>query len=288
MNKLFEDIISEITSGEKFPNTDYISTGYESINLLLGGFQPGKLIVIGGRPAMGKTTLAINMMMKEVMQQIPVAYFSLDASEREIALKMISQSGNIPFSILNNLSESNVQNQVLNCILDLKDASFYVECNPLFNIHSLKERIKESVIDGGVKIVYIDTLQLLAYNEERMDLDTFGEVCIQLKKLAIELNIPIVLLSSLNRQPENREGLDGKIPQIGDLYGSSKIEELADIILMIYRPAYYQIYEDIDGKDLRNTTYLYVLKHKNGPLGVVDMKFYSDCLVFTSFLDNCK
>lgn len=109
MNKLFEDIISEITSGEKFPNTDYISTGYESINLLLGGFQPGKLIVIGGRPAMGKTTLAINMMMKEVMQQIPVAYFSLDASEREIALKMISQSGNIPFSILNNLSESNVK-----------------------------------------------------------------------------------------------------------------------------------------------------------------------------------
>lgn len=61
MNKLFEDIISEITSGEKFPNTDYISTGYESINLLLGGFQPGKLIVIGGRPAMGKTTLAINI-----------------------------------------------------------------------------------------------------------------------------------------------------------------------------------------------------------------------------------
>lgn len=278
MNKLFEDIISEFTSGEISHKTDYISTGYESINHLLGGFQPGKLIVIGGRPAMGKTTLVLNMMMKEVMQQIPAAYFSLDANEREIALKMISMSGNIPFSLLNDFSDSNVRSQVLNCILDLKDASLNVECNPLFNIHSLEERIKERVIDGGMKIVYIDSLQLLAYNDERTDHDTFGEVCIRLKKLAVELNIPIVLLSGLNRQTENREGLEGKIPQISDLYGSSKIEELADVILMVYRPAYYHIYEDIDGTDLRNRFCLYVLKHKNRPVGSIDMTFHAETL----------
>ena len=278
MNKLFEDIISEFTSGEISHKTDYISTGYESSNHLLGGFQPGKLIVIGGRPAMGKTTLAINMMMKEVMQQIPVAYFSLDASEREIALKIISMSGNIPFSLLNDFSDSKVQHQVLNCMLDLKDASFYVECNSLLTIHSLIDRIKWSVTDQGVKIVYIDSLQLLAYNDERTEHDTFGEVCIQLKKLAIELNIPIVLLSSLNRQPENREGLEGKIPQISDLYGSAKIEELADVIVMIHRPAYYHVYEDTDGTDLRNRFCLYVLKHKNGPVGSVDMTFHAETL----------
>lgn len=282
INNLFQDIIDEINGKRPVYSDEFLTTGFEPIDNILTGFQRGKFIVIGGRPGMGVTTLALNMFLREAVNQIPTAYFSLDTTEREIAKKLISIAGNIPFSNFKQKTYSRqAQDEIVNCILELKDIPFFVECNPQFNIDTLVDRIKVQVSSHATKIIYVDNLQLLAYNDANQDYDRYGEVCIQLKKLASELNIVIVALSGLNRQVEYREGYEAKIPQISDLYGSSKIEELADIILMVFRPSYYNIYYDMEGNEIRNDFYVHIVMHKNGPLRTVKLIINNETFCLT-------
>ena len=282
INNLFQDIIDEITGTRPVYSDEFLTTGFESIDNILTGFQLGKFVVIGGRPGMGVTTLALNIFLREAVNQIPAAYFSLDTTEREIAKKLISIAGNIPFCNFKQKTYSRqAQDEIINCILELKDIPSFVECNPQFNIDTLVDRIKVQVSSHATKIIYVDNLQLLAYNDANQDYDRYGEVCIQLKILASELNIVIVALSGLNRQVEYREGCEAKIPLIHDLYGSSKIEELADIILMVFRPAYYNIYYDLQGNEIRNDFCVHILKHKNGPLGVINLIFNKEAFSLT-------
>lgn len=282
INNLFQNIIDEVTGQEPICSDEFFTTGFESIDNILTGFQSGKFVVIGGRPGMGGTTLALNMFLREAVNQIPTAYFSLDTTEREIAKKLISIAGNIPFSNFKQKTYSRrAQDKIINRILELKDIPSFVECNPQFNIDTLVNRIKVQVSSHATKIIYVDNLQLLAYNDANQDHDRYGKVCIQLKKLALELNIVIVVLSGLNRQVEYREGYEAKIPQISDLYGSSKIEGLADIILMVFRPAYYNVYYDMEGNEVRNDFCIHVVKHKNGPLGTIKLIFTKETFSLT-------
>ena len=99
--------------------------------------------------------------------------------------------------------------------------------------------------------------------------DMVGEVCFLIKKLAMKLHIPVVLLSGQNRGVEHREGAEGKKPQLTDLYGSSKIEELADVVLMVHRPEYFHVFVDMDGRDLRGLFEVMAAKNARGPVGEV-------------------
>lgn len=282
INILFQDIIDEITGKRPVFSDEFLTSGFEPIDKILTGFQLGKFVVIGGRPGMGVTTLALNMFLREAIYQIPTAYFSLDVNEREIATKLISIAGDIPFSNFKQKTYSRqIQDEIVNCILELKDIPFVVECNPQFNIDMLVDRIKVQVSSHATKIIYVDNLQLLAYNDANQDHDRYGKVCILLKKLASELNIVIVALSGLNRQVEYREGFEAKIPQISDLYGSSKIEDLADIILMVFRPSYYNIYYDMEGNEIRNDFCVHIVMHKNGPLGTAKLIITNETFCLT-------
>lgn len=282
INNLFQDIIDEITGQKPIYSDEFLTTGFESFDNILTGFQPGKFIIIGGRPAMGKTCLALNMFLKEAEKQIPVAYFSLDTNEYEIARKLISIIGNIPFNSFKrkNLSQR-MQNGVIDCILDLQNMPFFIECDSQYNVKTLIDRITARVLNNAVKIIYVDNLQLLAYNDINQDHDRYGEVCIQLKKLAWELKVVIILMSGLNRRVENREGSLAKIPRICDLYGSAKIEELADIIMLVYRPAYYNIDCDSEGNDVKKDLIIYIVKHKNGPTGIAKLIFTKETFSLT-------
>lgn len=262
-------------SGSCGDRTLWISTGFETIDRIVGGWKPGELIVIGGRTAIGKTTLALNMVYRQVVEaENSIAYFAMDIMEERLVNRLLSLVTGIPFQRLNErICSSKEQEHIINGILELGEVPLFIDCRPRLTVDQLLDEINDLYVHQGVRMVYVDYLQFLAGNEGEFQYDVIGDVCFKLKVLASELRIPIVLLSELNRQTEYREGVDGKIPQLGDLRGSGRIEELADKILMVHRPEYYQVYVDEWGNDLSDVMQVFIVKHKDGPLGTVDLSF---------------
>ena len=256
-----------------------ITTGIQSLDDIIFGMQPSELVVVGGRPGMGKTSLALNMAFHETTQQTPVLYFALDATEGQIANALLSIGSKIPYReiILDKLTNIK-DDQIREYITYISALPLYFNFSSIIHITEIIEHIREAVEHKNIKLVYIDYLQFIAKDENQVNSAIFSEICYQLKILAKELQISIILLSELNRQVEYREGCDGKIPQLSDLYGSARIEELADKVLMVFRPEYYHISIDIEGNDLRRVMQIHILKNKNGSTGVVNLFFDNDTL----------
>lgn len=256
-----------------------VTTGFQSIDDVILGMQPADLVVIGGRPGMGKTTLALNMVYHEAAQGYPILYFALDTPKNQVSSILLSIHSKIPYKqILLNHPANIKDNKVEESIKEISELPIYFNFSSAIHIKEILNHIREAVEFQHVKVVYIDYLQFIAKDEEIADCIMSGEICYQLKLLAKELGITIVLLSELNRQVEYREGCDGKIPQLSDLYGSARIEELADKVLMIFRPEYYHISIDIEGNDLRNVIQIHVVKNKFGLTGIVSFFFDNETL----------
>ena len=157
---------------------------------------------------------------------------------------------------------------------DLIDAPLYVDDTPSLSVFELRTKARRLVREHGVKVIIIDYLQLMnasgmSFGSRQEEVSTISR---SLKGLAKELNIPIIALSQLNRGVENREGADGKRPQLSDLRESGAIEQDADMVCFIHRPEYYKIYE-LDGKDMRGMAEIIIAKHRNGAVGDVTLRF---------------
>lgn len=165
--------------------------------------------------------------------------------------------------------------QLDNKITQLYDAPFYVDDTPSLSVFELRTKARRLVREHGVKIILIDYLQLMnasgmSFGSRQEEVSTISR---SLKGLAKELNIPIIALSQLNRGVENREGIDGKRPQLSDLRESGAIEQDADMVCFIHRPEYYKIYQDEKGHDLHGMAEIIIAKHRNGAVGDVLLKF---------------
>lgn len=247
------------------------SFGFKQIDESVGGFFPGEFVIIGGRPSMGKTTFALNMAVKEAIDGVPVAYISTCLNEQQLrsrALSIVSSaSNNSP------LSQHNIEDSPVS---KLTSSHFFLYCNQDLTIDTLIGELKHSVRQNNIKVVYLDYLQFIAYNEGFSESDTIGKVCFMLKKLAVELGIIVIVISELNRNLEHREGVDGKTPQLSDLRGSCVIEELADIVLMVHRPEYFGVLCDEYGNDLHNLFEVIISKNSFGNIGKVKLRFDKD------------
>ena len=158
---------------------------------------------------------------------------------------------------------------------DLLDAPLYVDDTPSLSVFELRTKARRLVREHGVKIIIIDYLQLMnasgmSFGSRQEEVSTISR---SLKGLAKELNIPIIALSQLNRGVENREGEEGKRPQLSDLRESGAIEQDADMVCFIHRPEYYKIYTSQDGTDLRGMAEIIIAKHRNGAVGDVRLRF---------------
>ena len=276
MNKFIS--IKELTSclhKEQMNNNvhlDNVTTGFKQLDeLIYGEALPSKLIVIGGRPAMGKTTFALNMAVKEAIDGVPVAYISTCLNERQLLSRALSIVRSASYD--SSLSQRDIENSPA---LKFTSSPFFLYFNQDLTIDILISDLKQFVRQNDIKVVYVDYLQFIAYNEGFDDSDTIGKICFLLKKLAAEMQITIVAISELNRNLEHREGIDGKIPQLSDLRGSCVIEELADVVLMVHRPEYFGVLCDECGNDLHNLFEVIMSKNSFGHTGKVKLRFDKD------------
>ena len=254
-----------------------LESGFTKLDKMTSGWQNSDLIIIAARPAMGKTAFVLSMAKNiAVDYHNPVALFSLEMSNLQLVNRLISNVCEIPSEKIKSGQLADYEWQQLDYKLrNLLDAPLYVDDTPSLSVFELRTKARRLVREHGVKLIIIDYLQLMnasgmSYGNRQEEVSTISR---SLKGLAKELNIPIIALSQLNRGVENREGEEGKRPQLSDLRESGAIEQDADMVCFIHRPEYYKIYTSADGSDLRGIAEIIIAKHRNGAVGDVRLRF---------------
>lgn len=272
-----------------------ITTGYTKLDEVTSGWQHSDLIIIAGRPAMGKTSFALSLAKNAVVDhQIPVAFFSLEMSNVQLVNRLISNVCEIEGRKIMNgqLGQDEWQRLDKNLPL-LQGKPLYVDDTPALSIFELRTKARRLVREKGVKLIMIDYLQLMNASGTRFGnrQEEVSTISRSLKGLAKELDIPIIALSQLNRSVETRgvvdknsngAPVDGKRPQLSDLRESGAIEQDADMVIFVHRPEYYKIYQDENGKDLRGKAQIIIAKHRKGATCDVTLTFQGQ---YTRFLN---
>ena len=268
-------------------NTDGLTgvpTGYHKLDNITSGWQASDLVIIAGRPAMGKTSFALSMAKNIAADyKVPMAFFSLEMSNVQLVNRLISNCCEIQGSkILNGQLKPDEWERLDKRLNNLIGSPLYVDDTPGLSVFELRTKARRLVRDHGVKIIMIDYLQLMNANGMRFSSrqEEVSTISRSLKQIAKELDIPILALSQLNRGVESREGLEGKRPQLSDLRESGAIEQDADMVLFVHRPEYYHIYQDENGRDLHGMAQIIIAKHRKGATGDVLLNFRGE---FTRF-----
>ncbi|OGC82775.1 MAG: replicative DNA helicase [Candidatus Abawacabacteria bacterium RIFCSPHIGHO2_01_FULL_46_8] len=260
--------------GKKFEVYRGMKTGFYDLDRLLSGLQPSELIILAARPSMGKTALALN-----IIQQIaldtgkPVGIFSLEMSKEQLVERLFCSLLRVDSWKLRtgNLSRDEMA-RFGNAMDKLHQAPIYIDDSADANVIEIRAKARRLKMEKGLELLVVDYLQLMSGSSPDNRVQEISEISRSLKGLARELNIPIIALSQLNRAVENRPG---KIPQLSDLRESGAIEQDADVVLMMYREDYYK--EDCERKGI---TDIYIRKHRNGPVGKIELGFNMDQMRF--------
>ncbi len=261
-----------------------VPSGYYKLDDITSGWQPSDLVIIAGRPAMGKTSFALSMAKNIAAEyQVPMAFFSLEMSNTQLVNRLISNVCEIQGSkILNGQLRPDEWERLDKRVNNLLGAPLFIDDTPGLSVFELRTKARRLVREHGVKMIMIDYLQLMNANGMRFSSrqEEVSTISRSLKGLAKELDIPIIALSQLNRGVESREGLEGKRPQLSDLRESGAIEQDADMVLFVHRPEYYHIYQDDNGRDLHGMAQIIIAKHRKGATGDVLLTFRGE---FTRF-----
>ncbi|GAA4059604.1 DnaB-like helicase C-terminal domain-containing protein [Flavobacterium chungnamense] len=278
---LSKEIVQNIEN--KDGNNNVIPTGFEYLDEEFGGLSLGELVVIGGRPAMGKSQFVINLV-SNICDREPILFFSFDLTPTTLTSRILSNRTGISVDklIRNQLIDSDVTLIKL-AAKQLENSKLLVSDIGVANINETIDIIKEHVELYHTKIVVIDYLQLLGIGKYNTGREAeIGHICRVLKMCAKELNICIVLLSQLSRAVEVRGS--SKKPQLSDLRDSGSIEQIADKVWLLYRPEYYMI-EELDDDEFTPAAYILMLvvaKNKNGKIGVSYFKRNDNFTEFNS------
>ena len=249
-------------------NITGVSSGFRELDNLTAGLQNGELIIIAGRPSMGKTAFALNIAEHTALaDENPVAIFSMEMSASSLAQRMISSLGRVnAHSIKTGQLEERDWNRVDGAIQQIKNAPIYIDDTPSLTPIELRARARRIQREKGLSLIVIDYLQLMSVHGNKENRATeISEISRNLKALSRELNIPIIALSQLNRSVEQRTD---KQPQMSDLRESGAIEQDADLIAFIYREEVYDPDTDKKGVALIN-----VAKQRNGSIGQFNLTF---------------
>jgi replicative DNA helicase len=247
-----------------------IPTGYRALDEKTSGFQPGDLVVIAGRPSMGKTALALNIARNASLETgKPTAIFSLEMSREQLSLRMLSAEARVDSSWMRGgfLSQTDLS-RISRAAGALYDIPIYIDDSPGISPIEIRAKVRRMKMEKGLGLIIIDYLQLMKGRAaaERRDLE-ISEISRSLKALAKEINVPVVALSQLNRKVEERTN---KRPVLSDLRESGAIEQDADVILFIYRDEVYNKAEDNPNEGIAE---LILAKQRNGPTGTVKLAF---------------
>lgn len=275
-----------------------VPSGLDDLDAVTSGWQPSDLVIIAGRPAMGKTSYALSVAKNIAVDfRIPIAFFSLEMSNVQLVNRLISNVCEIPGNkILNGQLTPDEWARLDTNLRTLEGAPLYVDDTPGLSVFELRTKARRLVKDKGVKIIMIDYLQLMNANGMRFSSrqEEVSVISRSLKGLAKELDIPILALSQLNRSVESRDtgdtkGIDSKRPQLSDLRESGAIEQDADMVQFVHRPEYYHIYkDDTTGADLRGMAQIIIAKHRKGATKDVLVSFRGEFTRFANKSENAN
>jgi len=260
-----------------------IPTGYRDLDRETSGLQPGDLIIIAGRPSMGKTALALNMAEHAAVEnKLPVAIFSMEMSGSQLAMRMLGSIGRLDQHKLRTgrLSDDD-WNRLTNAVGKLHDAPILVDESGALNALELRARARRLHRQyGHLGLIVVDYLQLMQATSQGENRATeISEISRSLKSLAKELKVPVVALSQLSRAVEQRTG--PKRPIMSDLRESGAIEQDADLILAIYREEVYT--PDTPEKGVAE---IIILKQRNGPIGTIKLTFLGEYTRFENYAQS--
>jgi replicative DNA helicase len=246
-----------------------VPTGFHDLDRLLAGLQPSSLVIIGARPAMGKTSLALSMATHAAkVARVPTLVFSLEMSHMEITQRILSAEARVDATHLRTGSLSEVEwHQVQRAVGHLGEAPIFVDDNPHLTVMDVRAKARRLKASENLGLVVIDYLQLMSgrHSAENRQVE-ISEISRGLKILARELSVPVVALSQLSRNLENRSD---KRPVLADLRESGSLEQDADVVMFIYRD---EVYNPETAE--RGMAELLISKHRNGPTGAVQLVFH--------------
>jgi replicative DNA helicase len=258
-----------------------VPTGFKDLDEITGGLQAGELVVIGARPSMGKTALAMTIARNAAVDHgKKVAVFSLEMTTLSLTLRLLSAEARVDLSTLRKgYISAHAMQELTRAGGVLHRADLSIDDSGSLSILEIKAKSRRLAASEGLDLVVVDYLQLAnagsGWRGERKDLE-IGEVSKGLKQLAKELKIPVIALSQLNRGPEQRDP-DKRRPNMGDLRESGAIEQDADVIGFIYRDVVYN--RDTPDPALAE---LIIAKQRNGPTGTIHLNFDGRFARFTS------
>lgn len=254
-----------------------VPTGFEKIDDLTSGLQKSELIIIAGRPSMGKTALALNIASHAAVKMgLPVAIFSLEMAKEQLAMRLLASEAKVDSQRLRRglLGETDWPKLTI-AAGRISDAPIFIDDTPAIMVLEMKAKARRLKAESGLELIVLDYLQLMrssGYKDSREQ--EISEISRSLKALAKELRVPVIALSQLNRKVEDRTN---RRPQMADLRESGAIEQDADLIAFIYRDEVYNKSEDNPEKGIAE---IIIGKQRNGPVGVVKLAFLEK---YTSF-----
>lgn len=257
-------------------------TGFHDFDKITTGLHEDNLIILAARPAMGKTALALNIAQNvAVKAKKAVAVFSLEMGSESLVERMLAAEGNVmSYHIRTGKLSENEWQRLIYAQAQLAEAKIYIDDTPGIRVTEIRSRARKLDQEtDGLGLIVIDYLQLITGNNPKNRQQEVSEISRQLKILAKELNVPVIALSQLSRNVEQRQD---KRPVLSDLRESGSIEQDADIVAFLYREAYYD--KSDDGPE-NNKVELILEKNRHGSLGTVQLFFHKEYTKFTNVED---
>jgi replicative DNA helicase len=263
LDSYFEQITS-LDEGED--RVAGITTGFFDMDKLTGGLQRSDLIILAARPSVGKTAFALSLAYNIAIQQTyTVAIFSLEMSREQLVQRLLAMHTGIDTQRLRTGNINRDLQPIIEAMGTLSESSLYIEDTPGLSIMEVRSRARRLRAQVGIDLIIVDYLQLMQGRRTENRVQEVSEISRGLKALARELDVPVLALSQLSRAVEGRVS---HVPMLSDLRESGSIEQDADIVMFIYREELYD--KETDKKGIAE---IHLAKHRNGPLGVVPLRF---------------
>jgi replicative DNA helicase len=266
-----------------------IRTGFIDLDTLLGGLKRSDLILLAARPSVGKSSLAMSFARNAAVgQKAKVAVFNLEMSGDQLAQRLLSAEANVDSTRLRLGEHTEAEERrIMHALGVLAECDIFIDDSPMLSVGELRGKVRRLQQEKGLDLLIIDYLQLMQGGDQRSDnrVQEISFISRSLKNLARELNVPIVALSQLSRAVESRKP---PIPMMSDLRESGSLEQDADVVMFIYREDYYTQRDDWQSQHPEQPGRSYphgiaqviVAKHRNGPVGTVDLRFHQKTAKF--------
>jgi len=255
-----------------------VPSGFVDLDRKTGGFYPSNLIVVAGRPSMGKTSFCLSIARNVgINESRPVAIFSLEMSREELVLRLLCSQAKVSLHrVRTGFIDKKDWTPLTNAASVLSNAPIFIDDSPAISVLEMKARARRLQAERGLSLIIIDYLQLMPGRTGRAEYrqQDISEITRSLKNMAKELKVPVVAISQLSRETEKRQS---KRPQLSDLRESGAIEQDADLVAFLYRQDYY---EQEPEKAEKGVTEVIIGKQRSGPTGSVKLTFLSEYVCF--------